>query len=146
MPCGVLTFFKCLTLSPTVALQAEIASAEDQESLAEALFFLREPSTGSVEGDVRRLSTLINESVKMQLIYCNFHWQLSRLVVGLGLQSSLVQYKVPKEDFNFIASAALGGQADSVRLEKVIQVLEGIYDPNKLWNTYSWVALGYTHT
>ncbi|EDR08787.1 iron-containing alcohol dehydrogenase [Laccaria bicolor S238N-H82] len=105
----------CLTLSPTVALQAEIASAEDRECLAEALFFLREPSTGSVEGDVRRLSTLINE-----------------LVVSLGLQSSLTQYKVPKEDFNFIASAALGAQADSVRLEKVIQLLEGIYNPNKL--------------
>ena len=72
MPCGVLTFFKCLTLSPTVTLQAEIASAEDQESLAEALFFLREPSTGSLEGDVRRLSTLINESVKKQIIYRSF--------------------------------------------------------------------------
>lgn len=50
---------QCLTLAPVVALKAEVASQEDKEYLAQALFHLREPSTGTLEGDVRRLSTLI---------------------------------------------------------------------------------------
>lgn len=46
-----------------VNLQAELASQEDKEYLAEALFYLREPSTGTVDGDVRKLSTMINRQV-----------------------------------------------------------------------------------
>jgi hypothetical protein len=46
-----------------VNLQAEIASQEDKEYLAEALFYLREPSTGTVDGDIRKLSSMINRQV-----------------------------------------------------------------------------------
>jgi hypothetical protein len=52
-----------LTLAPVVNLQAEIASQEDKEYLAEALLYLREPSTGSVDGDVRKLSSMIARQV-----------------------------------------------------------------------------------
>lgn len=52
---------QCLTLSPTVRLKAEIASQEDKEHLAGALFYLRVNSTGSIEGDVRSLAVLIDE-------------------------------------------------------------------------------------
>jgi hypothetical protein len=51
---------QCLTLAPVVNLQAELAGQEDKEYLAEALFYLREPSTGTVDGDVRKLSSTIN--------------------------------------------------------------------------------------
>lgn len=45
-----------MTLAPTVALQTELASDEDKEWLAGALFHLRQPSTGSIDGDIRKLS------------------------------------------------------------------------------------------
>jgi hypothetical protein len=44
-----------------VAFQAETASQEDKEALANALFYLREPSTGSVDGDIRKLSSMIHK-------------------------------------------------------------------------------------
>jgi len=50
-----------LTLSPTVKLKAKVASEEDKQWLAGALYQLRQPSTGSVEGDAVKLSELINE-------------------------------------------------------------------------------------
>jgi hypothetical protein len=49
-----------LTLSSVVALKADIASQEDKESTARALFYLGEPSTGSVEGDMRKLAANID--------------------------------------------------------------------------------------
>lgn len=52
---------QCLTLAPVVALKADIASPEDKAALAEALFHLREPTTGSVEGDIRRVGNKIDE-------------------------------------------------------------------------------------
>jgi hypothetical protein len=52
-----------LTLAPVVNLQAEIASQEDKEYLAEALLYLRQPSTGTVDGDVRKLSYMIARQV-----------------------------------------------------------------------------------
>lgn len=52
---------KCLTLGPTVLLKAEIASPEDKEYLAGALFYLRQPSTNTVEGDARKLGLSITE-------------------------------------------------------------------------------------
>lgn len=53
-------FVQCATLAPTVRLEARIASEEDKEWLAGALYQLRQPSTGSLEGDVLRLSELID--------------------------------------------------------------------------------------
>ena len=55
--------FQCLTLAPTVFLKAEVASEEDKRALAATLYQLHEPSTGSIEGDVRRLASLINKYV-----------------------------------------------------------------------------------
>jgi len=54
---------QCLTLAPTILLKSDVASDDDKRALAEALFYLREPSTGSLNGDVARLATLINEYV-----------------------------------------------------------------------------------
>ncbi|EPQ57494.1 iron-containing alcohol dehydrogenase [Gloeophyllum trabeum ATCC 11539] len=100
----------CLTLAPTVALKAETASQEDKEWLAGALFHLRQPSTGSVEGDVLQLSKIID-----------------KLVVDLGLKSTLAQYKVPREDLPDIAERAMDGRSDPT-FPKVVQLLEGIYE------------------
>jgi hypothetical protein len=49
-----------LTLAPIVALKAEIASQADKEDTAAALFYLGLPSTGSVEGDILKLSAMID--------------------------------------------------------------------------------------
>ena len=57
----VLIHFQCLTLAPTVALKAEIASTEDKESLSQVLFYLRQQSTGAVDADVLKLASLIKE-------------------------------------------------------------------------------------
>jgi hypothetical protein len=54
-----------------------------------------------------------------------------RLVTGLGLQSTLSEYKVPKEDLTSIASAALGKENDP-QLPKVVKLLEGVYSKTKL--------------
>ncbi|KAI0318238.1 hypothetical protein OF83DRAFT_1117046 [Amylostereum chailletii] len=102
----------CLTLSPTVRLKASTASQEDKEWLADALFYLREPSTGSVEGDVRKLADLIDG-----------------LVVSLGLKTDLDYYKVPRADVPGIAEKALGGKPEG--FEDVVALLEGLYKEPK---------------
>ena len=53
-------FSQCLTLAPTVKLNAKVASDEDKQWLAGAVYQLNQPSTGSVEGDVVKLSELID--------------------------------------------------------------------------------------
>ncbi|KAJ6510287.1 alcohol dehydrogenase IV [Mycena vitilis] len=90
----------CLTLSPVVAVQSRIASQEDKEYLADTLFYLRAPSTGSIDGDILKLSALI-----------------AGLVEQLGLKSTLSEYKVPREDFSTLAQGS----------EDVLEVLNGIY-------------------
>ena len=50
-----------MTLSKVVALQAELLPQEEKEWLAGVLFPLREESTGSIEGDIQKVSKLINE-------------------------------------------------------------------------------------
>jgi len=90
----------CLTLSPVVAIQSRVASKEDKEYLANTLFYLREPSTGSIEGDILKLSALI-----------------AGLVEQLGLKSTLSEYKVPKEDFAKLS------QGDN----DLVELLNGIY-------------------
>ncbi|KAJ7667569.1 alcohol dehydrogenase IV [Mycena polygramma] len=90
----------CLTLSPVVAIQSRIASREDKEYLADTLFYLREPSTGSIDGDILKLSSLI-----------------AGLVEQLGLKSTLSEYKVPREDFSAIAQGS----------EDLIELLNKIY-------------------
>jgi len=102
-------FTSCLTLGPTVVLKADIASPEDKEYLAEALFYLRQPSTGSVEGDARQLGLLISE-----------------LVAQLGLASNLTEYKVPKDDIPVIAGKALGSN-EGETFTKVVKMLNGLY-------------------
>jgi len=98
----------CLTLAPTVRLKAKIASQEDKEWLAGALFHLRQPSTGSVDGDVLKLADLIDG-----------------LVTSLGLKSDLAQYEVPREDVPKIAELAVGGKTEIYG--DVVKLLEGLY-------------------
>lgn len=50
------------------------------------------------------------------------------LVIDLGLQSTLAEYKVPKEDFPQIASQALGKE-DDPRQERIVNLLNSIYEP-----------------
>ncbi|THH18790.1 hypothetical protein EW146_g2256 [Bondarzewia mesenterica] len=85
----------CLTLAPTIRLKARVASDEDKEWLSGALFYLRQPTTGSPESDVQKLADLIDE-----------------LVANLGLKTDLAHYKVPHEDAPKIAELALGGQTE----------------------------------
>ncbi|KAF8638002.1 hypothetical protein AX16_010634 [Volvariella volvacea WC 439] len=99
----------CLTLAPTVALKADIASESDKSWLSDALIYLQLPRSNFVEVNVRQLSKAIRE-----------------LVSSLGLGSSLAEYKVPKEDLPKIAAGALGGN-DDPNLPMVVQLLESIY-------------------
>ncbi|KAG6378174.1 alcohol dehydrogenase IV [Boletus reticuloceps] len=101
----------CLTLAPVVTLKADVASPSDKAALAEALFYLREPSTGSVEGDVRRLGSKIDE-----------------LVRGLGLHRTLASYNVSRANLPTIAKLALAA-ADGPELQRKTEaLLESIYD------------------
>ncbi|KAJ7087284.1 iron-containing alcohol dehydrogenase [Mycena belliarum] len=90
----------CLTLAPVVALQSRVAPAEDKEALARALFYLAEPSTGSIEGDIMKLSGLI-----------------AGLVEKLGLKTTLSEYKIPRGDLPKLAQDK----------EDVVKLLESIY-------------------
>jgi len=103
----------CLTLAPVVALKAEIASQEDKESIAATLFYLGQQSTGSVEGDMRKLAA-----------------DIDALVTSLGLKSNLAEYKVPTGDLPKIAGGALGGR-DGPDCPRVVQLLEGLYPKTK---------------
>lgn len=51
---------------------------------------------------------------------------MSRLVIRLGLRSTLSEYKIPKDDLSSIASGALGKESDP-ELPKIVKLLEGIY-------------------
>ncbi|KAJ8079675.1 hypothetical protein PM082_011262 [Marasmius tenuissimus] len=99
----------CLTLAPVVKLKAEVASQEDKEWLAGALFHLRKQSTGSLDGDVVLLGELIDE-----------------LVVNLGLKSTLSQYKVPQEDFKDLTTKSVGSEDDPT-WEKVHKIYQSLY-------------------
>ncbi|KAI0063598.1 alcohol dehydrogenase IV [Artomyces pyxidatus] len=98
----------CLTLAPVVRLKAKVASQEDKEDLAAALFYLGQPSTGSIEGDALKLADLIEE-----------------LVANLGLKSTLTQYNVPPSDIPKIAELALRGETNLQG--DVVKILEGLY-------------------
>ncbi|KAH7902932.1 hypothetical protein BJ138DRAFT_1168721, partial [Hygrophoropsis aurantiaca] len=107
----------CLTLAAVVNHKAQVGSADDKQSLAQALFYLREESTGSVDGDVRKLSHLIND-----------------LVIRLGLKSTLKEYNVPREDLPKIAQLAidamllLGEPPSQLVDSQVVGILESIYE------------------
>jgi len=101
-------FTSCATLAPTVRLKATIASEEDKQWLAGALYQLHQPSTGSLDGDVLRFSQLIDG-----------------LVNDLGLKITLDQYGVPREDLPIIAERALGGKTEIHG--DVLSLLQGLY-------------------
>ena len=65
------------------------------------------------------------------ILFSAFNNSSGRLVAGLGLQSALSDYKVPKEDLTSIASGALGKENDP-QLPKVVELLEGVYSKTKL--------------
>lgn len=119
---------QCLTLAPVVGFKARTASEEDKEWLAGALFHLRKPSTGSLEGDVLQLSAQIQKCVVPLMrfvVTCVLTGRL-RLVDDLGLHSTLEEYKVPREDLPQIAQLAVGNAQDPV-LPQVVALLEGLY-------------------
>ncbi|KAF9033252.1 alcohol dehydrogenase IV [Hymenopellis radicata] len=97
----------CLTLAPVVALQAEMQSDEHKEVLAKAIYHLHRDSTGTVEGDIQLLSTLIKE-----------------LVIELGLDSTLTEYNVPEKDFEEISRKLVG--SDDAMVGKVTELLRGL--------------------
>ncbi|KAH9056577.1 alcohol dehydrogenase IV [Lactarius vividus] len=101
-------FTSCVTLAPTVRLEAKIASEEDKQWLAGALYQLHQPTTGSLEGDVLRLGELIDG-----------------LVNDLGLKTTLAQYGVPQEDLPTVAERALGGKTEIYG--EVLSLLQGVY-------------------
>ncbi|KAI5889438.1 Dehydroquinate synthase-like protein [Schizophyllum commune H4-8] len=100
----------CLTLASVVALQAEIGSEDDKQSLSKALFYIQEPSSGDLKRDVLTLASRIHG-----------------LVESLGLASSLEGYKVPKEDFTKIAAQTVG--SNGPLHAKVLGLLNDIYVP-----------------
>jgi len=93
----------CLTLAPVVALKVDIASQEDKEFVAAALFYLRQPSTGSVDGGVRKGAS-----------------EIDGLVTRLGLKPNLTDYKVPTADLPKIVGGAMRGQ-DGLDFPKVVK-------------------------
>jgi hypothetical protein len=48
-------------LAPTIKLKAKVASEEDKQWLAGTLHHLKQTSTGSLEGDVVKLSVIVDE-------------------------------------------------------------------------------------
>ena len=114
-------------MAPTVALKAQIASQEDRQHLANALFYLRHPSAGSADADVVQLSSLIHGWVELIWAISLSHLNaLHSLVVELGLQSNLSEYNVPTEDIPKIAAGALGREDDPHRAQ-VVKLLQGLY-------------------
>ncbi|KAJ3554504.1 hypothetical protein NM688_g3074 [Phlebia brevispora] len=99
----------CLTLAPVIALQTELASEDNKKWLAGALFYLHESSTGTTEGDIRKLSTLVQG-----------------LVDSLGLHSTLTEYNVPKEDVPGIVERSMGTKDHPV-FPKVVKAVENLY-------------------
>jgi len=108
-------------------LKSDVASDDDKRALAEALFYLHEPSTGSLNGDVARLATLIDEYVHdVKFRESGTVTAFLSLVISLGLQTTLTQYQVPTTDLKSIAIQALGNE-DDPQLNKVVKLLEGLY-------------------
>ncbi|THH09439.1 hypothetical protein EW145_g2009 [Phellinidium pouzarii] len=101
----------CLTLAPVVTLQVQIASPAHKRDLAAALPHIGIPSTGSVDGDILKLSS-----------------EIDRLVDQLGLKTDLAAGGVPRADVPGIAALALGSE-ENAHFEKVKLLLEGLY-PN----------------
>lgn len=57
---------------------------------------------------------------------------LSSLVIELGLQTTLTAYNVPHEDLESVAVGALGTQNQTYEVSRIIQLLEGLYNPLEL--------------
>ena len=119
-----------MTLASVVGLKADVASPEDKAALAEALFYLREPPTGSVEGDVKRLGSKIDEYALPFFRACptRTDGHSTRLVRGLGLHRTLASYNVPKANLPTIAKLALAAVGNPELQPRVEALLESIYD------------------
>ena len=117
---------------PVVALQAEIASPEDKQYLANALFHLRIPPSGDLDSDVRQLAKAIDACVFIFILFFVLHSRSHmyfislRLVEDLGLKTDLAAYDVPTVDLPDIAAKALGS-AEHPHFAKVVNFLEGIH-------------------
>lgn len=107
-------------------MKAEVGSEDDKKWLAEALFYLREPSTGSLEGDVLKLAQLIKSQVVPGIPYNDFTYLHNSLVIGLGLETNLSNYNVPRDALESVAVGALGTQNQNYETARVVQLLESI--------------------
>ncbi|THH32293.1 hypothetical protein EUX98_g1898 [Antrodiella citrinella] len=117
----------CMTLAPVVAIKADFATEDDKKWLADSLFYLSEPTTGSREGDIRKLSQLIYE-----------------LVDSLGLKSTLTEYNVPREDIVKIARHGLSSEPeDSSLFKRTIQALENDHSHS---HSHSIFSLSHSHS
>ena len=92
--------------------------------------YLAQDKTGSLDGDVRKLSKLIDKYVSLHAsrsapVADQDAYKCS-LVVELGLRSTLSEYKVPREDLPKIAELAVGS-TDDPTYPRVVQLLESIY-------------------
>lgn len=118
-----------------MALQAEIAIPEHKQYLANALFYLNVPTSGSVDGDIKRLSTEIAKCVIIYLspstytvLICIITLRIYSLVESLGLKSYLETFNVPREDLPRIAGLALGNDSHEA-YGRVVKFLEDLYSP-----------------
>ncbi|KZS86907.1 alcohol dehydrogenase IV [Sistotremastrum niveocremeum HHB9708] len=99
----------CLTLAPTVHYKATSASEEDKQWLSDALFYLRIPTTGSLESDVHTLADAID-----------------KLVAELGLKTNLEEQNVPRADAESIAAQAIGGK-DGPEYPHVVDLVKSLW-------------------
>ena len=118
-----------------MALQAEISVHEHKQYLAKALFYLNVPTSGSIDGDIRRLSTEIAKCVIIYLppsaytvLICVVTLRIYSLVESLGLKSYLETFNVPREDLPHIAGLALGNDSHKA-YSRVVKILEDLYSP-----------------
>lgn len=116
-------------MAPVIAFKANCTTEEEKEFLAAALFHIRQSSTGSLDGDIRKFSCEIHKCVLYRLVpllcLSNF-FSSDSLVVSLGLKSDLTEYKVPIKDLPKIVEKALG-TSDVPEFEPIVRLMEGLY-------------------
>lgn len=55
-----------------------------------------------------------------------------RLVIDLGLQTNLTQYKVPQDALVSVAEGALGTQNQNYEVSRVVKLLETLYTDTRV--------------
>ncbi|KAL9121986.1 MAG: hypothetical protein Q9187_001462 [Circinaria calcarea] len=97
----------CLTLGKVVKLKAE--KPEEAEQIARALPFIGQASSGDTKQDAIKVGDAIEE-----------------LVRSLGLESSLKQYGVGKDQAPNITKMAAGGQEEGPMYDQVLAIVNNL--------------------